>query len=111
MHRLTFSFFLIFLFTLATLSGCSSGSSSTTAQSGMVSITGQDAPIPSVLSFVGQTVAVGETVDTMTSPPTLDSRRVVLHRQGIDGHVVSGSIDFNAGAFQLQNNGFWGYVL
>ncbi|HVO79013.1 MAG TPA: hypothetical protein VMT39_03275, partial [Candidatus Bathyarchaeia archaeon] len=34
-----------------------------------------------------------------------------LHRQGIDGQAVSGSIDLNAGTFQLQNNGFWGYVL
>ena len=60
---------------------------------------------------VGQAVAVGGTVDNTTNPPTLDARRVVLHRQGIDGQAVSGSIDLNAGTFQLQNNGFWGYVL
>ena len=60
---------------------------------------------------VGQTVAVGGTVDNTTNPPTLDANRVVLHRQGIDGQAVSGSINLNAGTFQLQNNGFWGYVL
>lgn len=60
---------------------------------------------------LGQTVAVGGTVDNSTNPPTLDARRVVLHRQGIDGHAVSGTINLNTGAFHLQNNGFWGYVL
>ena len=60
---------------------------------------------------VGQAVVVGGTVDTTTNPPTLDANRVVLHRQGTDGQAVSGSINVNAGTFQLQNNGFWGYVL
>lgn len=59
----------------------------------------------------GQAVGVGGTVDNTTNPPTLDARRVVLHRQGIDGHAVQGSINLNQGTFQLQNNGFWGYVL
>jgi len=59
----------------------------------------------------GQAVAVGGTVDNTTNPPTLDADRVVLHRQGIDGQAVSGSINLNTGTFQLQNNGFWGYVL
>jgi len=59
----------------------------------------------------GQAVGVGGTVDTTTNPPTLEARRVVLHRQGIDGQAVAGSINLNTGAFQLQNNGFWGYVL
>jgi len=60
---------------------------------------------------VGQAVVAGGTVDTTTNPPTLDARRVVLHRQGIDGQAVSGTINLNTGTFQLQNNGFWGYVL
>jgi len=59
----------------------------------------------------GQAVAVGGTVDNTTNPPTLDADRVVLHRQGIDGQAVSGTINLNTGTFQLQNNGFWGYVL
>ncbi len=60
---------------------------------------------------VGQAVVAGGTVDNTTTPPTLDARRVVLHRQGIDGQAVSGTINLNTGTFQLQNNGFWGYVL
>jgi len=60
---------------------------------------------------MGQAVVVGGTVDNSTNPPTLDARRIVLHRQGIDGHAVSGTINLNTGMFQLQNNGFWGYVL
>jgi len=60
---------------------------------------------------LGHAVAVGGTVDNTTNPPTLDADRVVLHRQGIDGMAVSGSINLNTGTFQLQNNGFWGYVL
>ena len=63
------------------------------------------------MMVVGQAVGVGGTVDTTTSPPTLDARRVVLHRQGVDGQAVSGTINLNTGTFQLQNNGFWGYVL
>jgi len=59
----------------------------------------------------GQAVVAGGTVDNTTTPPTLDARRVVLHRQGIDGQAVSGTINLNTGVFQLQNNGFWGYVL
>ena len=59
----------------------------------------------------GQAVVVGGTVDNTTNPPTLDANRIVLHRQGIDGQAVSGSINVSAGTFQLQNNGFWGYVL
>ena len=60
---------------------------------------------------LGQAVVVGGTVDNSTNPPALDADRVVLHRQGIDGMAVSGSINLNTGTFQLQNNGFWGYVL
>jgi len=60
---------------------------------------------------LGQTVGVGGTVDNSTNPPTLDARRIVLHRQGLDGHAVPNSINVNQGTFQLQNNGFWGYLL
>jgi hypothetical protein len=75
-----------------------------------------DIPIAAMLFnrsmlVLGQTVGVGGTVDTSTNPPTLDARRVVLHRQGLDGHAVSGTINLNTSTFQLQNNGFWGYVL
>jgi hypothetical protein len=75
-----------------------------------------DLPITQLLfnsskMVVGQAVAVGGTVDSTTNPPTLDAGRVVLHRQGIDGQAVSGSINLNTGTFKLQNNGFWGYVL
>jgi len=60
---------------------------------------------------LGQAVVVGGTVDNSSNPPTLDADRVVLHRQGIDGHLVSGTVNLNTGTFQLQNDGFWGYVL
>jgi Domain of unknown function (DUF5666)/Domain of unknown function (DUF4382) len=75
-----------------------------------------DIPISSLLFnrsmlVLGQAVGVGGTVDNSSAPPTLDARRIVLHRQGIDGHAVQGSINLNAGTFQLQNDGFWGYLL
>jgi hypothetical protein len=75
-----------------------------------------DIPISSLLFnrsmlVLGQTVGVGGTVDNSTTPPMLDARRIVLHRQGIDGHAVQGSINLNQGTFQLQNDGFWGYLL
>ena len=63
------------------------------------------------MMVAGQAVVVGGTVDNSTNPPTLDANRVVLHRQGIDGQAVAGTINLNTGTFQLQNNGFWGYVL
>lgn len=64
--------------------------------------------------IVGQAVVVGGTVDTTNNPPTVAARRVVLHRQGMDGKMVAGSLVINSGNqgnFQLQNNGFWGYLL
>jgi hypothetical protein len=60
---------------------------------------------------LGQAVGVGGTVDNSGNSPTLDARRIVLHRQGLDGHAVPNSINVNQGTIQLQNNGFWGYVL
>ena len=63
------------------------------------------------MMVTGQAVVAGGTVDNSTNPPTLDARRIVLHRQGIDGQAVAGTVNLNTGTFQLQNNGFWGYVL
>jgi len=89
MRRLTFGLSLIVLFTLVILSGCGSVSSSpTTQENGMVSITGQDAPIPSVLSFVvtidSITLGTGLSNGTVTgaqsvlsTPTTVDFARFV----------------------------------
>lgn len=61
----------------------------------------------------GQRVFVGGTVDSTTNPPSLDSRRVVLHRQGFEGTYVPSSLTVtsgNNGSFQLQLNGLHGYL-
>jgi hypothetical protein len=77
-----------------------------------------DLPIESELFgrseiVLGQRVAVGGEPDTSATPETLEARRVVLHRQGLDGSMVPGSVTIesgNRGHFQLLNDGFWGYL-
>ncbi len=59
---------------------------------------------------LGQRIAVGGLIDT--APATVDARRIVLRRQGLDGipsnlQVTNG----NTGTFQLTNNGMFGVVL
>jgi hypothetical protein len=68
---------------------------------------------PSML-VLGQRVAVGGALNSATTPLTLDVRRVVLRRQGVDGQRVAGTVvinNGNSGSFELQNNGMFGYIL
>lgn len=61
----------------------------------------------------GQRVSVGGTIDSTTTPPSLATRRVILHRQGFEGTYVTNSLavtNGNTGSFQLQLNGMHGYL-
>lgn len=60
----------------------------------------------------GQRVAVGGVADTTTTP-TLAARRILLHRQGLDGTLNPGSVNITAGnngSFQLVTNAFFSYL-
>jgi len=62
---------------------------------------------------VGQRVSVGGVADTSTTPATFTTRRVVLHRQGMDGVYSPNSLVVtagNTGEFKLVENGFFGYL-
>jgi hypothetical protein len=62
---------------------------------------------------LGQRVAAGGMFDTSTTPETLHVRRVVLHRQGLEGTVVPGSVKVVSPGvveFQLQADGIFGYL-
>lgn len=62
---------------------------------------------------VGQRVSIGGAINTTVSPATFDTRRVVLHRQGLNGSYVASSLQVtsgNAGSFQLNVNGLHGYL-
>ena len=62
---------------------------------------------------VGQRVSLGGAIDTTTTPASFDTRRVVLHRQGLEGTYVASSLQVtsgNNGSFQLNVNGLHGYL-
>jgi hypothetical protein len=61
----------------------------------------------------GQRVTVGGTLDTTTNPPTPDARRIILHRQGLEGGWVPGStnvISGNNGSFDFRVTGITGLL-
>lgn len=61
----------------------------------------------------GQRVAVGGGLTSGANPPTLDVRRVVLHRQGFEGGWVSGSTNVqngNVGTFRFRAAGVAGIL-
>ncbi|MCL4523748.1 MAG: DUF5666 domain-containing protein [Acidobacteria bacterium] len=61
----------------------------------------------------GQRVSAGGALITTTNPPTLDVRRVTLHRQGVAGDWVVGStniINGNNGSFRLDARGLTGIL-
>lgn len=62
---------------------------------------------------IGQRVSIGGAIDTTTTPASFDTRRVVLHRQGLEGTYVASSLQVtsgNTGSFQLNVNGLHGYL-
>jgi len=62
----------------------------------------------------GQRVGIGGHLDTSQNPPVLVPKRVMLRRQGVEGNLVSGSVQIvsgNQGTFQIQNGNLFGYVL
>ena len=62
---------------------------------------------------VGQRVSIGGVVDTSTTPSTFSTRRIVLHRQGLEGKYSPGSLAVNAGnsgEFKLVADGLHGYL-
>jgi len=62
----------------------------------------------------GQRVGIGGHLDTSQNPPVLVPKRVMLRRQGVEGNLVSGSVQIvsgNQGSFQIQNGNLFGYVL
>jgi hypothetical protein len=62
---------------------------------------------------VGQRVSIGGDIDTSTTPASFDTRRVVLHRQGLEGVYVANSLQVTAGnngSFQMNVNGLHGYL-
>ncbi len=102
------------------VSGISVGQTATAAidNNTVFAIRNFNLPITSMLFnssslVLGQSVGIGGVMDNTTMPPTLDARRIVLRRQGFDGQAVSGTINVvsgNQGSFELQNDGFWGYL-
>jgi Domain of unknown function (DUF5666)/Domain of unknown function (DUF4382) len=62
---------------------------------------------------VGQRVTIVGDIDTSTSPASFDTRRVVLHRQGLQGTYVANSLQVtsgNNGQFMFNANGLHGYL-
>ena len=62
---------------------------------------------------VGQRVSIGGAINTTTTPASFDTRRVVLHRQGLDGTYVANSLQVtngNNGQFMFNANGLHGYL-
>lgn len=65
------------------------------------------------MMVMGQRVGVAGTVNPDN---TLNVKRVMLRRQGLEGKPVQGSVQLagsgsKEGSFQLQNNGMFGYIL
>jgi len=61
----------------------------------------------------GQRITLGGRLDTSTSPPSLHTRRAILHFQGLDSHWVPGSTHIafgNTGWFLVQVHGLGGYL-
>ncbi|MBI3668776.1 MAG: hypothetical protein HY237_03210 [Acidobacteria bacterium] len=58
----------------------------------------------------GQRISAGGLLDTSVSPPKLDVRRVVLHRQGLEGAWVPGSTNLAAGTFTFNASGLAGVI-
>jgi len=61
----------------------------------------------------GQRIAIGGVADTTVNPPVMNARRILLHRQGLDGSLNPGSVVItsgNNGSFTLVANGFFGYL-
>jgi hypothetical protein len=58
----------------------------------------------------GQRVSAGGALVTTNNPPTLDTRRVTLHRQGLEGNWVSGSTNPGNGSFQFAAGGLTGVL-
>lgn len=64
--------------------------------------------------LAGQRVTIGGTLDTSTSPPAPDARRVMLHRQGFLGGWAPGStqiVSGNNGGFGFHASGLTGRLL
>ncbi len=64
--------------------------------------------------IAGQRVAVGGALDNSANPPALDARRVILHRQGLEGGWIPGSTQIltgNVGGFEFHAAGLQGSVL
>jgi hypothetical protein len=61
----------------------------------------------------GQNISAGGAIVTTTNPPTLDTRRVTLHRQGLDGGWIPGSTNVqngNTGVFGFRPTGLVGQL-
>lgn len=58
----------------------------------------------------GQSISAGGVLVTTSNPPALDTRRVGLQVQGIEGAWVAGSTDSAAGTFKLTANGLTGLL-
>jgi hypothetical protein len=61
----------------------------------------------------GQRISTGGQLIVATNPPTLDVRRVTLHRQGVAGDWIVGStniINGNNGTFRLDARGLTGIL-
>jgi hypothetical protein len=61
----------------------------------------------------GQRVTIAGDIDTTTVPASFDTRRVVLHRQGLQGGYVASSLQVtsgNNGQFMFNANGLHGYL-
>jgi hypothetical protein len=59
----------------------------------------------------GQRISAGGVLVTTTTPPTLDTRRIWLQQQGLDGAWVPGSTDPSTGTFRFNAAGAAGQLL
>ena len=58
----------------------------------------------------GQHITAGGLLDTSLTPPKLDTRRVWLHAQGLEGAWVPGSTNATAGTFMFNTAGITGLL-
>jgi hypothetical protein len=61
--------------------------------------------------LAGQPVIIGGPATGATNPLAVTTKRVVLRHWGFNGTFVTGSINANAGTFQMQINGFAGVLI